>query len=225
MNMKFEIRKTKFETNSKSEGKQIRNERASISAFSSFRFLICFVFRISCFGFAVLAGCHQAHVTQPMSKDLLASDPDSQINFWHTLTDAPICSNDAAFHGLLLYFDSTDDCADYAARVQLLKSRGMLAQGFNEPADAAVRRGTIAVALCKALEIKGGVTMRLLGPSDRYAARELQFMGLYPAGSPQQTFTGNEYVGIIGRIEDYQRGDSSNKPASKMQDHDQPLPR
>ena len=219
--MTFEIRKTKFETNSKQERKQISSD-PSVSSFSFFHFLICFAFRISCFGFPLLTGCHQAHVSEPMSKEMLSSDPDSQINFWHTLTDAPICSNDAAFHGLLLYFDSTDDCADYAARVQLLKSRGMLQAGFAEPADVAVRRGTLAVALCKALQIKGGVTMRVLGLNDRYAARELQFMGLFPPGSPQQTFSGNEYVGIIGRIEDFQRGDSSNKPASKMQEHDLP---
>ena len=60
--------------------------------------------------------------------------------------------------------------------------------------------------------------MLLTGVTERYATRELQFMGLYPPGSPQQTFSGTEYVGIIGRIEDFQRGDSSIKPASEMPD-------
>lgn len=152
----------------------------------------------------------------------MASDPDGQINFWHSLTDAPICSNDAAFHGLLLYFDGKDDATDYAGRVAELRSRRMLPAGFNQPPDVAVQRGTLAVALCRALEIKGGVTMHILGDTDRYASRELQFLGLFPPGSPQQTFSGNEYVGIIGRIEDYQRGDSANKPASQLQGHDQP---
>jgi hypothetical protein len=107
----------------------------------------------------------------------------------------------------------------------LLKSRKLIPGGFNRPADAAVSRGTLAVAICEALRIKGGVTLRVLrpfdlgAPSERYAMRELQFMNLYPPGSPQQTFSGNEYVGIIGRIEDYQRGDPANKPASEMQDH------
>jgi len=163
------------------------------------------------------AGCHQAHVQQPLSRELLASDPDSQINFWHTIADEPICSNDAAFHGLLLYFDNTDECADYAARVQLLKSRRMLPEGFNQPPDAAVQRGTLAYALCRALQIKGGVTMRVLGNSDRYATRELQFMGLFPPGSQQQTFSGTEYVGIIGKIEDYQRTDFGERPDKEVQ--------
>ena len=217
---KFEIRKPKFETNSKAEMSQSRNAPVSVSPFASFFDRICFAFRISCFGFLLLAGCHQAHVSQPMSQDLMASDPDGQISFWHALTEAPICSNDAAFHGLLLYFDGKDDSTDYAGRVAELKSRKMLAEGFNQPADVAVQRGTIAVALCRALQIKGGVSMQLLGPMDRYATRELEFMGLYPPGSPQQTFSGNEYVGIIGRIEDFQRGDADNKVVAKMQEQD-----
>jgi hypothetical protein len=175
---------------------------------------------ISSLGLLLLSGCHQAHVDQPLPKELLANDPDSQIEFWHRLTDQPVCSNDEAFHGLLLYLDNEDKAASYEERVQTLKSRKLLLPGFNQPADVAVTRGTLAVALCQALDIKGGVTMRLLGPSDRYSSRELQFMGLFPPGSPQQTFSGNEYVGIIGRIEDYQRGNAADKPASEMQGHD-----
>jgi hypothetical protein len=37
-----------------------------------------------------------------------------------------------------------------------------------------------------------------------------------PPGSPQQTFSGNEFVGVIGRMEDYQRGDTANLPAVDM---------
>src|SRR4051812_2029438 len=124
----------------------------------------------------LLAGCHQAHVQQLLPKDVMASDADAQIEFWHRLTEEPVCSNDAAFHGLLLYLDNQDNTTDYASRVALLKSRGLLQSGFNQPADAGIQRGTLAVALCRALQIKGGVTMRVLGASDRYALRELQFM-------------------------------------------------
>lgn len=175
---------------------------------------------ITSLGLLLLTGCHQAHVTEPMPKEVMANDPDAQIEFWHRLTDQPVCSNDEAFHGLLLYLDNQDTATSFEERVQILKSRKLLLSNFNQPADAAIQRGTLAVALCQALKIKGGVTMRVLGPSDRYASRELQFMGLFPPGSPQQTFSGNEYVGIIGRIEDYQRGNAADKPASEMQGHD-----
>ena len=81
----------------------------------------------------------------------------------------------------------------------------MLPGGFDGAADAPVRRGTLAVALARALGVGGGLTMRLFGPQPRYAVRELQYAGVYPPSSPQQTFSGAEFLGIIGRAEDYQR--------------------
>ena len=81
----------------------------------------------------------------------------------------------------------------------------MLPGGFDAPADAPVRRGTLAVALARALGIQGGLTMRVFGIQPRYAVRELQYAGVYPPSSPQQTFSGAEFLGIIGRAEDYQR--------------------
>jgi hypothetical protein len=209
-------------------GIQMHDERQDAK---SPRILSAFRWRLGVLAFILLfMGCHSAKLNEPMAKEMMGSDADAQINFWHTLTDLPVCSNDAAFHGLLLYLDSKDECADYNERVSLLKSRRMLPQGFNAPADAAVSRGTLAIAICEALNIKGGVTMRVLhpfnsgAPEARYAARELQFMNLYPPGSPQQTFSGNEYVGIIGRLEDFQRGDSADKTAEEAQGHGETAP-
>jgi hypothetical protein len=82
----------------------------------------------------------------------------------------------------------------------------MLPAAFNRPADEAINRGTLAVAIVRRLQIKGGLTLRLIGPDPRYATRELVFMGLYPISSPNQTFSGTEFVGIIGKMEDYQEG-------------------
>jgi hypothetical protein len=87
----------------------------------------------------------------------------------------------------------------------LLKEKRLVGSGFSGGAAEPVRRGTLAVALSQALSIKGGLSMRLFGPHDRYAVREMEYAGLYPPSSPQQTFSGPEFLGIIGRAEDYQR--------------------
>jgi hypothetical protein len=144
-------------------------------------------------------------VQQPLTHELGGNDPNEQLEFWHRLAVQPVTSNDDAFHGLLLYLDGDDPAPDYAGRLQALKSRKMLPAGFNQPAEQAVERGTLAVALVKALDIKGGLMLRLLGPNPRYAVRELVFMELYPQSSPRQTFSGAEFLGIIGKVEDYQR--------------------
>lgn len=163
----------------------------------------------------IAAGCHTAKVAQPLTGKLAGNDPDSQLEFWHTLATRPVTSNDEAFHGLLLYTDGQDPAKDYGGRVQTLKGRKMLPGNFDRSADEAVQRGPLAVAICRALEIKGGVMLRLTG-AQRYAVRELQFLDLYPPSGPHQTFSGSEYLGIIGRMEDYQRGNAADVPASIM---------
>ncbi len=149
----------------------------------------------------------------PVARELGGSDPGKQIEFWHTLADRPVTSNDDALHGLLLFLDGQDDSADYAARVEAMKQRKMLPAGFRAAGDEAVDRGTVAVALVRALGIRGGWAMHVLGPNPRYAVKELQFLEVYPPSSPNQTFSGSEFLGIIGKAEDYQRGNAAVVPA------------
>jgi hypothetical protein len=164
----------------------------------------------------LLVGCQAARVKQPVVSTLAPNGADpvaTRMEFWHTLNDRPLASNDDAFHALLLYFDGKDDATDYAGRVRTLKSRGWLGGGFNEPADRAVERGVVAQALVKALNLKGGVTMRLFGSSPRYALRELQFKGLLPDSSVNQVFSGSELVGVIGKVQDYRSVNPADVPA------------
>jgi hypothetical protein len=107
---------------------------------------------------------------------------------------------------MLLYFDGQDPAKSYDERVKALKGRKLLSARFNRPADEAVTRGTMSVPIVKALQIKGGLVMHLTGPNPRYATRELQYEGLYPPSSPNQIFSGTEFVGIIGKLDDYQHG-------------------
>lgn len=154
---------------------------------------------------AGLGGCKAAMVEEPLTEQFGGNDFDSQGEFWLRLGDQPVVSNDDAFHALLLYTDGEDPAINYEQRVDTLKERGMLPNDFNAPANQSVRRGDMAVATCKLLNIKGGLTMRLIGPNFRYSTRELEYMGIYPTSSPFQTFTGGQFVGLLGRIEDIQR--------------------
>ena|SRR5437660_8488718 len=151
-------------------------------------------------------GCHAARETTPLPAKLYANDADTQLEFWHTVASRKLATNDEAFHGLLLYLDNQDPAGSYAERVALLKKRKMLPAFFNGGPNDAVTRGTLSVPIVRALQIKGGVVMHLTGPNPRYATRELQYLGLYPTSSPNQIFSGTEFVGIIGKLDDYQHG-------------------
>ncbi len=165
---------------------------------------LCLV--LAMFMLGALTGCGSARVGQPLPDKLYANDADTQLEYWHTLAGRKLASNNEAFHGMLLYFDGQDPAQSYADRVKVLKSRKLLSAGFNRPADEAVTRGTMSVPIVKALHIKGGLVMHLTGPNPRYATRELQYEGLYPPSSPNQIFSGAEFVGIIGKLDDYQHG-------------------
>lgn len=152
-----------------------------------------------------ISGCRSAQVAEPLTRSLAGNDADSQMAFWHTLADRRVTSNDEALHAMLLFLDGQDEADDYDGRVALLQSRQLLAGDFQRPADEAVRRGDVASMVARILKIKGGLTMRLVGPTPRYALRELQYRRVFPPGSVRQTLSGSELLSVIGKMEDYQR--------------------
>lgn len=162
---------------------------------------------------SVASGCQSVRVQQPLTTTTGGNEPRQQLDFWHGLADRPVVCNDEAFHGLLLFFDGNDPATTYPQRIEALRARKMLPGNFKAPADEAVTRGTLAVALVRGLKINGGWALTVLGPLPRYATRELVYRGVYPASSPWQTLTGNELVGIMGKAEDFQRGELEGQPA------------
>jgi hypothetical protein len=173
---------------------------------------------------ATLAGCEMARVRDPLTRTLGSSDVNAQFDFWDALNKRPQTCNDDAFHGLILYLDDTDRGGDYDGRVKLLKERRMLPANFDRPADQAVRRGTLAVAVAQILNVKGGLMFHLTGNNERYALLELQDMGVFPISSENQSFSGPEFVGLMGRVDDFRTGERANTPANDLRGAGAPLP-
>jgi hypothetical protein len=164
----------------------------------------------------VFGGCASVPAGKSVVGDMSAKPDASDVEFWHTLQMRPLATNDDAFHGLLIYLDGSDYSTDYPARVSALKQRGMLPPNFKGQADEAIERGTLAVALVKALNLKGGLTMHLFGASPRYAVRELVYRRIYPESSESQLFSGADFLGVMGRVEDFKEGDPANYPAKVL---------
>jgi hypothetical protein len=164
--------------------------------------------------FAGSTGCRTAAVPDSLLPTFGGNDATAQLDYWHELAVKPLISNDEALHGLLLYLDDADAATSYDQRVTTLKSRHLLPANFNQPADQALTRGTLAVPIAKILNYKGGLTVHLTGFSPRYATRELEYRGVYPPSSENQIFTGAEFVGVIGKVQDERAGDPTNQPAA-----------
>ncbi len=170
----------------------------------------------------MLCGCTTLTVEEPLTVKHGGGDPDSQMEFWHALYESKLTSYDEAFHGLLMFMDGADDAAGYEARVASLKSRNLLPATFDRPSNEAAARGDLAVIVMNMLKVKRGVTATLFPHSGRYAMRELQYAGLFPPGSPWQSFTGGQFVSIIGRLEDYTRSNPTDMPAKQLPDGESP---
>jgi hypothetical protein len=164
---------------------------------------------------SMLVGCATTKVKDPVVPTLTGiNDPESaQLAFWRDIATRKVVCNDDAFHGLLLFLDSADPNSNYDARVSALKARKLIPDYFHDAGDQAVSRGSIAYAVVQALHIKGGWVLTVFGPTPRYALRELINLNLFPRSSPEQGLSGSEFVGIIGRVEDYQDGESAFIPA------------
>ncbi|HVZ93702.1 MAG TPA: hypothetical protein VG797_04250, partial [Phycisphaerales bacterium] len=127
-------------------------------------------------------------------------------------------SNAEGMNGVMQFVPDSDKITTYDGRVQHFKDLGWLEEGFNEEPDLAMQRGTLSKILAHALDIDGGVMMRLTNKAGRYAQRELIYMQIMPASTPQQAIGGLEYIGVIQKAQDYKllrEMDDAAKEAAK----------
>ena len=87
----------------------------------------------------------------------------------------------------------------------------MAGQGWKVPTRAEeepLTLGEYSFLLMQAFELKGGVMYRIL-PGPRYAGRELAYLQFIKGNtSPYRTFSGEEAIGILGRLMEWKEEQS-----------------
>ncbi|MHC5004206.1 MAG: hypothetical protein ACYTJ0_13910 [Planctomycetota bacterium] len=138
---------------------------------------------------------------------------DDELDFWDDLEQRLVTTNYDALHGLLMVAGDESSEGDWAAHLAAARDRGWLGPDQEPVPDEAATTGLIALAACEILDIDGGVTMRLLGPSPRYCTRELVFLGVIPPRTENQSMRGSEFVDLVGRMDARMRETSMSRPA------------
>ncbi len=183
------------------------------------------VFVLTLAAMTSLSACTRTMVREPLSIDGPKADADAAaLEFWHSLPGKSAVSNNEGLHGLILFADGKDPSENYDQRVAYAKEKGWLTQSFNEPGDMVMQRGTLAKAIAVATDIKGGVMMRVTNSSGRYAARELQYLGIMAESTEQQALSGLDYVGVISKIQDYQAIEAARAESKKPRSQIRPVP-
>ncbi len=125
--------------------------------------------------------------------------------FWTDLETRRVVTNNDALHGLLLAADGADPNPSYEDRLFAARERGWIGDAFqpdSRPANQSANIGDLSVVACRIADIKGGVTMRILGPTPRYATKELVHMGMIPDRGENQSMSGLEFIDFVSRIQD-----------------------
>lgn len=153
-----------------------------------------------------LSGCglHERTTIESPAVMQFPTDADS-LDFWDTLETQSVTTNDDALHGLLLFVNTQPPATNWAQRVAAAQSRGWLEAGDTtlEPLESA-QMGFLAVCMCHALDVQGGLSLRLWGRVPRYCTRELVHMGLIPGITEHEALTGAEFIALLGAAEQRQ---------------------
>lgn len=149
---------------------------------------------------ALLPACART-LTQGSAVDQHATDDAA---FWSAIEDDRTLTNHDALHGLFLLADGADPNATYEDRVQAARNRNWIPPGAPNPvANESTTVGRVASVAAQIAEVKGGLSMRLSGPTPRYATRELIYLGLLPDRTENQSMSGLEFIDLMGRLEDH----------------------
>ncbi|MBL0920647.1 MAG: hypothetical protein IBJ10_00805 [Phycisphaerales bacterium] len=168
------------------------------------------------------AGCGNRMIHEKSLVDDPAIRAD-QGEFIDALRTTYTVTNHDALHGLFLLADSEDLFDSYEDRVATAKERGWLDARWSHPANESARIGDIARAVCVITNIRGGLTMGMIGPAPRYATRELIYLEMIPERGDQQSIRGLEYLELMLLAND--RLDAGRRPASveeRLQKYSEP---
>jgi len=127
---------------------------------------------------------------------------EDELEFLAQLEHAPVVTNDDALHGLLLFQRGEDPFESYEARAEEARRLGWIPLRGDVPrANESVKIGTVSVAVARIAGLKGGLTMRVLGPTPRAATKELIYLGVLPDRTENQALTGPEFIEFLGRAD------------------------
>jgi hypothetical protein len=156
------------------------------------------------------AGCVRTTMERSVAGVHSRVEPTAELDFWDGLALEPAVTNHDALHALALQFSLVEDGADprFADELEIARRRGWVSPSANLAPNETAPAGWIARAVCIESDIRGGFTMRLVGPLPRYALRELAHLGYLPALSESQTLSGLQLMALLTKAEEHRSGET-----------------
>lgn len=99
--------------------------------------------------------------------------------------------------------ESPADKVTFAEICDIMVQKKLIKASYAKDPSRLVSRGQMAYMICRAIGIKGGLTMRIFGVSERYGYRECVHLGLIPVGTRVDKISGSELLGILAQAMEY----------------------
>jgi len=134
---------------------------------------------------------------KPAEKAPAAKPKESRTAYLRRIYEKDRASYGDACRAILSVIKDEHTDADFGAIVGDLSGRGIVVADWGLDEAGPLTKGTLAYMTCRALDIKGGVTMRIFGINRRYALRECVHRGLIAAGTTDEFVTGRELIDVV----------------------------
>ena len=159
-------------------------------------------------GLGLTVGCNSANLQVAGPGAALPAEESSAAYLYRVSSATTVSENDA-FRGVLLLLDGKDDAQTFEQRAAKLRQRNIIDKTWDCAASRPLSKGKLAYVVYQATKFSGGVvlaiTQPILGPTQRYCLRELQFREMMSDGLMTTPVTGVELVSVLGRADTYIR--------------------
>lgn len=150
--------------------------------------------------------------------------PEQELDHAESLESTSVVTNNDMLHGFIVFVGGEDPWTTYAQRVVDARARGWVPRDWREPANESATVGRMASIASHIVEIRGGLSFMLLGPTPRYALRELIYQDILPARTENQSLSGLEFTDFLNRLSRMSRLKEGTAATAAVRDSAVPRP-
>ena len=136
-----------------------------------------------------------------------------EIDYFKELLSKRVALNSDACKVLVILMGVEEYTKELDSQITFLRERGIIPERIATGFDSSqpLRKGLAAYMFCQALDIRGGIWMRLFGVNQRYAFRELVFEGIMSPGDVNDIMSGDELILTLTEAVEYMTANTTDK--------------
>ena len=145
---------------------------------------------------------------QYLSETKEASPPEDDFSlnqYFSKLLAVEVATYSDAYKSLVVLLGVEGQYNDTGSQFRYLRETGIIPKniGTQENYDEPLRKGALAYMFVKAMGIKGGITLRIFGTTQRYALKELVYQEIMFPGIVHDFISGQELIWTLTQAADY----------------------